>query len=70
MSKVRCFQVGYYFAPQDRRKIGEEEMSAYVLSHYRRIFRQFLFDEKDVSGRELRFKVLNATRKQVEKAAE
>ncbi len=57
--KVTVFKMMFFFGPQDRRKIGEKQIDDYVLDHYRKIFRQDLFDEHKEACRSLEFSVLN-----------
>ncbi|MCR5675784.1 MAG: AAA family ATPase [Lachnospiraceae bacterium] len=70
MDKVDCIRVGYYFAPQDRRKIGEKQMHEYVLDVWRKTFRQDLFGIEEEGGRGLVFNILNNPKRIVEEFAD
>ena len=67
--RVACFKVGYFFAPQDRRRVGELQMHEYVLSYYQEIFREYLFDASEDAGRSLTFHVLETTKEELEQIA-
>ncbi len=69
MSDVTCIKVGYFFAPQDRRKIGEKQMHEYVLDRYQRIFKEKIFGIENDAGKTVIFNIMNTDKEFVEKLA-
>ncbi len=70
MDELTIIRVGYFFAPQDRRKIGEKMMSEYVLDHYRDIFGDHMSGEHDEAGRSVLFNLTGVDKKRADDAAE
>ncbi|MCR5733027.1 MAG: AAA family ATPase [Lachnospiraceae bacterium] len=70
MDKVTIVKIGYFFAPQDRRKIGDTPIDKYVLAHFRTIFRQNLFGEQEDDGRMIVFNIMNSSVDEIKRIAE
>ncbi|MCR4655269.1 MAG: AAA family ATPase [Lachnospiraceae bacterium] len=69
MSRRSCIRVGYFLAPQDRRKIGEKQIHEYILDHYRSVFKERIFGIENDAGKTIVFNIMDIEKEQVEELA-